>query len=70
MAMSRKESKMFEGIRLYLKMRKITMRSIADCIGVDVRTLFRWFNSNSEEHRKQIIEAIEKIEGVGNDEEN
>lgn len=59
-----------EDLRLLIRMKRIPIWKIAVAVGVSEMTVYRWLRTYDAEHYRKIIEAIEKIEGVENDEEN
>lgn len=59
-----------EDLKLIIRMKKIPMWKIAEAIGIAESTLYVWMRKYNADHYKRIAEAIEKIEGGGQDDEN
>lgn len=58
-----------DDLRLLIRMKRIPNWKIAEKIGVSEMTIYRWLRKYNPEHYKQIMNAINQIEGgVQNDE--
>lgn len=51
-----------DDLRLYIRIKQITMWKIAEVIGISEPTLYRWMRKNNTTHREKIINAIKLIE--------
>ena len=61
-----------EDLKMLIRLKHISMWKIADAVGVSEMTIYRWMRKYDAIHHKKILDAIEKIEGgeQNNDENN
>ncbi len=60
-----------EDLRLLMRMKRIRTWKIAEVIGVSEMTIYRWLRKYDADHHKKIMDAISKIEGgEDHDEDN
>ena len=59
-----------EDLRSYMKMKRIPTWKVAEVIGVSEMTIYRWLRTYNADHYKKIWDAIQKIEGNEDHDEN
>lgn len=51
-----------DDLKMLIRMKKIPIWKIAEAVGVSEMTIYRWLRKYDVEHRRRIMEAIERIE--------
>ena len=60
-----------EDLKMLIRLKHIPMWKIADAVGVSEMTIYRWLRKYDAEHHRKIMDAVSKIEGgEDHDEDN
>lgn len=68
--MIKKSDSTMEQLRGVIKLKGYPMYLIAEAVGIHPSTLCVWFRSYNADHYKRIMDAIQKIEGNEDHDEN
>lgn len=59
-----------EDLKLLLRMKKIPVWKVAEECEVSEMTIFRWLRKYNADHHEKIMQAINKIEGDADEQNN